>query len=148
RSVDPLHQETVRELLGHSLEARELDVRADEDDALVTPCELVDRAERRVPHTGTSSSASSSRSSSAETRFLWCHAALFSVTRSPLPFTVWQMIALGLSGSTGRLPSASRSASTSWTSTSRTPKPKLRHLSGSGSRLWISSARLYDRNLL
>ena len=49
---------------------------------------------------------------------LWCQLASFSAKPTPLPFTVWQMMAVGRSCASGRRRNTLRSASTSWPSTS------------------------------
>ena len=79
--------------------------------------------------------ASRASTSWSVTLFLWCHFMLFSANATPLPLTVWAMIAVGLSASNGSDVKRAREARRR---RGRPPRGRrsrtLRHLSANGSR--------------
>src|SRR5262249_5624637 len=128
-------------------------IRADEDHALVAARQGVDHVEASLAHGQLplqlpSALRIASRSLSDRSD-LWCHDALFSAAGMPLPLTVWQMTARGRSaGAAAASRKTWRSWPTLWPLHSNTRKPKLVHLSASGSMFWMSKTLPADWILL
>src|SRR5205823_11843572 len=111
---DDLDQKPLQEVRLHFVGFPGAGIRADIKDARVALGQRVHHVERGATHAQNCPSADRiTSSSSSVSRFLWCHLALFSAGGTPLPLTVWQMIALGRRVSSGSLWKAPRSAARS-----------------------------------
>src|SRR5215469_18192643 len=95
RLADPLHEGAARHFFFHACSQVGAQIGPDINDARIALRQVEHFVDASRPHHCIPSAAYMSVMTSALRLDLWCQSASFSVNAMPLPFTVWQMIAVG-----------------------------------------------------